>query len=59
LEPGAGIDWGTIILFGAGITLGTLLSDTGLAETMGNGIAKALGFTSLLAVSAVSRSSPS
>jgi solute carrier family 13 (sodium-dependent dicarboxylate transporter), member 2/3/5 len=49
----ARIDWGTIILFGAGITLGTLLSETGLAETMGTGIAKALGFTSLLAVSAV------
>jgi sodium-dependent dicarboxylate transporter 2/3/5 len=49
----ARIDWGTIILFGSGITLGTLLSDTGLAETMGTGIANALGFTSLLAVSAV------
>ena len=49
----ARIDWGTIILFGAGITLGTLLSETGLAETMGTGIAEALGFTSLLAVSAV------
>lgn len=44
------IDWGTILLFGAGITLGTLLSDTGLAETIGNGIAGALGVTSLLAV---------
>lgn len=49
----ARIDWGTIILFGSGITLGTLLSETGLAETLGNGIANALGFTSLLAVSAV------
>src|SRR5919112_2746001 len=49
----ARIDWGTIILFGAGITLGTLLSETGLAETLGNGIAKALGFTSLLAISGV------
>jgi len=48
------IDWGTIILFGSGIALGTLLSDTGLAETIGNGIAKTFGFTSLLAVSAVS-----
>ena len=47
------IDWGTIILFGSGIALGTLLSETGLAETMGNGIAKTLGFTSLFAVSAV------
>jgi solute carrier family 13 (sodium-dependent dicarboxylate transporter), member 2/3/5 len=50
----ARIDWGTIILFGCGIVLGTLLSETGLAETMGNGIAGALGFTSLLAISAVS-----
>src|ERR687889_914922 len=50
----ARIDWGTIILFGCGIALGILLSDTGLAETLGNGIADALGFTSLLAVSAVS-----
>jgi solute carrier family 13 (sodium-dependent dicarboxylate transporter), member 2/3/5 len=49
----ARIDWGTIILFGCGIALGTLLSDTGLAETIGKGIADALGFTSLLAVSAV------
>ena len=48
------IDWGTIILFGSGIELGTLLSDTGLAETIGNGIAQTFGFTSLLAVSAVS-----
>ena len=47
------IDWGTIILFGSGIALGTLLSDTGLAETIGNGIAKIFGFTSLAAVSAV------
>ena len=47
------IDWGTVILFGCGIVLGTLLSDTGLAETLGTGIADALGVTSLLAVSAV------
>jgi sodium-dependent dicarboxylate transporter 2/3/5 len=48
------IDWGTIILFGSGIALGTLLSETGLAETIGTGIAETFGFTSLLAVSAVS-----
>jgi sodium-dependent dicarboxylate transporter 2/3/5 len=47
------IDWGTIILFGSGIALGRLLSSTGLAATIGNGIANALGFSSLLAVSAV------
>jgi solute carrier family 13 (sodium-dependent dicarboxylate transporter), member 2/3/5 len=48
------IDWGTIILFGSGIALGTFLSDTSLAETIGNGKAKTFEFTSLLAVSAVS-----
>ena len=31
------IDWGTILLFGSGIALGTLLSETGLAETIGEG----------------------
>ena len=44
------IDWGTILLFGAGITLGSLLSDTGLAETIGTAISNALGLTSLLAI---------
>jgi sodium-dependent dicarboxylate transporter 2/3/5 len=48
------IDWGTIILFGCGIALGTLLSDTGLAEIIGNSIANTFGFTSLAAVAAVS-----
>ena len=48
------IDWGTILLFGAGITLGKLLSDTGLAKVIGNGITNSLGFTSLLAISALS-----
>ena len=47
------IDWGTILLFGSGIVLGTMLSETGLAETIGTGIADIFGFTSLLAVSAV------
>jgi solute carrier family 13 (sodium-dependent dicarboxylate transporter), member 2/3/5 len=50
----ARIDWGTVILFGCGIALGTLLSDTGLAEIIGNGIADTFGFTSLAAVAAVS-----
>ena len=41
-----GIDWGTIVLFGAGVALGTLLSDTGLAERLGDGISSTLGVTS-------------
>lgn len=30
------IDWGTILLFGGGLALGKMLSDTGLAETLGH-----------------------
>jgi sodium-dependent dicarboxylate transporter 2/3/5 len=32
------IDWGTILLFGGGLSLGTLAFSTGLAESMGRGI---------------------
>ncbi len=48
------IDWGTILLFGGGIVLGTLLSDTGLAETLGQGMVNTLGVSSLLAITALS-----
>jgi solute carrier family 13 (sodium-dependent dicarboxylate transporter), member 2/3/5 len=37
------IDWGTILLFGAGIALGTLLTATGLAGLIGEGLAATLG----------------
>ncbi len=30
------IDWGTVILFGGGLVLGSLLSQTGLAEVVGD-----------------------
>ncbi len=46
----AKIDWGTILLFGSGITLGTLLSSTGLARLIGNAVASGLGVTSLLSL---------
>ena len=48
------IDWGTILLFGGGIVLGTLLADTGLAETLGEGLVNALGVSSLVAITAIS-----
>jgi sodium-dependent dicarboxylate transporter 2/3/5 len=48
------IDWGTILLFGGGIVLGTLLDSTGLAETLGKGMVDALGVSSLLAITALS-----
>lgn len=46
----AKIDWGTVVLFGTGIIFGTLLADTGLAETLGNGASDALGLGSVLAI---------
>jgi solute carrier family 13 (sodium-dependent dicarboxylate transporter), member 2/3/5 len=44
------IDWGTILLFGCGIVLGTLLSSTGLADRVGTGVAEMTGVTSVLAL---------
>jgi solute carrier family 13 (sodium-dependent dicarboxylate transporter), member 2/3/5 len=46
----AKIDWGTIVLFGTGIIFGTLLEETGLAKTIGEGSYNALGFTSSIAI---------
>jgi solute carrier family 13 (sodium-dependent dicarboxylate transporter), member 2/3/5 len=46
----AKIDWGTILLFGTGIIFGSLLADTGLAETIGNNSADALGLTNTFAI---------
>lgn len=47
------IDWGTILLFGGGIVLGSMLSETGLAETMGTSIADSLGVSSLFGITVV------
>jgi solute carrier family 13 (sodium-dependent dicarboxylate transporter), member 2/3/5 len=44
------IDWGTIILFGGGITLGVLLSETGLASTVGESVSDAAGVSSLFGI---------
>ncbi|WP_181765382.1 SLC13 family permease [Streptomyces albidus (ex Kaewkla and Franco 2022)] len=46
----AKIDWGTILLFGAGIVLGTLSSETGLAQTLGDGLSELIGVSSLTSV---------
>ena len=37
-KQAAQIDWGTILLFGGGLSLGTMASSTGLAEVIGQGI---------------------
>ena len=41
------IDWGTLLLFGGGITLGNLMFDTKLAEVVGKGLLDLSGATSL------------
>lgn len=46
----AKIDWGTIILFGTGIIFGSLIADTGLAETIGTSINDALGLSSVIPI---------
>jgi sodium-dependent dicarboxylate transporter 2/3/5 len=48
----AKIDWGTIVLFGTGIIFGAMLSDTGLAETIGDGASSTLGISSSFAITA-------
>jgi solute carrier family 13 (sodium-dependent dicarboxylate transporter), member 2/3/5 len=49
----AGIDWGTVLLFGGGIVLGSLLSQTGLASVVGESIADSLGVSNLVGVTIV------
>ena len=37
------IDWGTILLFGGGLSLGSMAFETGLAETLGRGLLETTG----------------
>jgi solute carrier family 13 (sodium-dependent dicarboxylate transporter), member 2/3/5 len=46
----ARIDWGTILLFGSGIALGSLMSKTGLAKVIGEGLSDALNVSSELTI---------
>jgi sodium-dependent dicarboxylate transporter 2/3/5 len=47
------IDWGTVLLFGGGLVLGSLLSETGLAEVVGTSISDALGVSSIVGITIV------
>ena len=38
-----GIDWGTLLLFGGGLAMGSLMYSTGLSEWVGNGLKVILG----------------
>jgi len=49
----ASIDWGTILLFGGGLSLGRLMFETGLAATVGNSIVEISGATSLWGITAL------
>ena len=47
------IDWGTILLFGGGLSLGTLMFDTGVARALGEAITSRTGASSLWALTAL------
>jgi sodium-dependent dicarboxylate transporter 2/3/5 len=49
----AGIDWGTVILFGGGLSLGKLMTDTGLAATVGAATVGLSGADSVWALTGV------
>lgn len=51
-ERAARIDWGTIILFGGGLSLGKLMFSTGLAKAFGEGVSAGLGLDSLWTLTA-------
>ena len=47
------IDWGTILLFGGGLSLGSLMFSTGLADVLGKELIALGGATSLWAITAI------
>ncbi len=49
----AGIDWGTLLLFGGGLSLGGMMFESGLAKVVGTWLAEALGAQSRVAVVAL------
>jgi sodium-dependent dicarboxylate transporter 2/3/5 len=50
-KEAAQIDWGTILLFGGGLALGTMAGTTGLAEAVGRGITGLVPTDSVIALS--------
>jgi sodium-dependent dicarboxylate transporter 2/3/5 len=52
-EQAVRIDWGTILLFGGGLALGTLMFETGVAHAMGRALTGVTGVQSLWALTAV------
>jgi sodium-dependent dicarboxylate transporter 2/3/5 len=52
-KQAANIDWGTVLLFGGGLSLGRLMFDTKLAEVMGRAVVDVAGADSLWTLTAV------
>jgi sodium-dependent dicarboxylate transporter 2/3/5 len=52
-EQASRIDWGTILLFGGGLSLGRMLFDSGLAERVGRGVVAVTGADGVWALTAV------
>jgi sodium-dependent dicarboxylate transporter 2/3/5 len=52
-EHAAQVDWGTLLLFGGGLSLGKLFFDTGLATVIGKGALAVTGVTSLWGLTAL------
>lgn len=52
-KEGARIDWGVILLFGGGIALGQAMFASGLANTLGEGIAGVFGAKDLWSITAI------
>lgn len=51
-EQAVRIDWGTILLFGSGLSLGKLMFDTGVAQALGHGVVGLTGASSLWGLTA-------
>lgn len=47
------VDWGTILLFGSGLAMGSLMFKTGLARVVGQGVFEALGSQDVWLLTAV------
>jgi sodium-dependent dicarboxylate transporter 2/3/5 len=52
-EDGKRIDWGTLLLFGGGLSLGKMMFDTGLAAFVGRGAVAATGVSTLWGLTAL------
>jgi sodium-dependent dicarboxylate transporter 2/3/5 len=52
-EDGKRIDWGTLLLFGGGLSLGKMMFDTGLAAFVGRGAVAATGVGTLWGLTAL------